>query len=152
MFRRALPGKETFFGKVRGCRFRVFVLGPGDMRLNSFMPFFYGKLHACHEGTRISGLLRIHRFVAIFFSTWYAVVLAILTAIWWKLLAGHGALDSGVGILIVAILAFVTANAATVPWLVLSFGLRTNRDKEKALKRFIVATLEAREITTGEDG
>ncbi|MCL4206308.1 MAG: hypothetical protein KJ000_27820 [Pirellulaceae bacterium] len=149
-FRWAMPSTETYFGKVRGDMFQVFVVGPGDMRKNSFTPIFYGSLRASPEGARISGSISVHTFVSVFLTAWYVGVLAFLGAIWWHLLTSGSDLGSAVGMLFIAFLAFVSANAVAVPWLIFSFGRRLNREKEGTLKRFVVATLEAREVASAE--
>jgi hypothetical protein len=64
------PEEGTVAAKLRANRFRLFAQGQKYVR-NSFVPFFYGRVEASREGTRIIGSFRMHPFVHVFLAIWF---------------------------------------------------------------------------------
>jgi hypothetical protein len=93
-------------GSVSGDRFRLYVIRK-ELR-NSFAPIFHGKLTAATCGTVIEGKFRMHFFVRIFLTIWFAGVMAIggrmASFSVNSLLAGRPIEDSYVGLIFPTVL------------------------------------------------
>ena len=148
VFTSTMPAKETFYGTIRGSRFRVCVVRPGDPRKNSFMPFLYGAVSPSLEGSRITGVIRRHTFIYFFMALWYTAVLPAGALIWHSLLSRSPDLTSLFSVLALIGLACWSAVMLVVPWVVWAVCAGVNRDREEVLRSFVAKALDAREQTS----
>ena len=131
--RSGYAGTKEILAKISGATFR---LQKRRTYRNSFAPFFYGKLIATENGTRIEGELRMHPAARVFMVFWFGflAVLAIAALI----LPSRGQSEAGrLSVLL------VSAGLAAFGVALVKFGARLGRNERKALLDFLKRTFEA---------
>ena len=139
-----MPSEQTFYCRISGRRFRLYVLGPGRL-FNMMMPFFFGTVNDSPDGSIIRGRLGVHPLTFVMLLGYLALATSMIVFI-------VGAAVTGWVPFTVhrAILVLVPAVFAAVGVALFKFGIMLGHEQEKAILRFLATKLEAMRAMTGE--
>ncbi len=130
-----VPAEGTVFVKRSGERIRIHAQGARNVR-NPFIPFFYGRVSPCAEGTRISGKIAPLFFIRLFMTLWMGgVILFFLGG-----LAAVVVAPSIETLIFLAAASFLLAFGGGFLWL----GTRLGGKQKDYIHRFLEETLQAK--------
>jgi hypothetical protein len=127
------PPAGTVLAKRGGSSCRIHVQGPRHTR-NSFIPFFFGSVTPDPAGCRIQGAFRLHPFVKVFMTVWFAFVglFCLVGLVFLAVRPAEGWLFAAVPLVMVAF-----------DYGLVRFGAWFSKDQLTALERFLTTELLA---------
>jgi len=129
--------RGTVLAKIRGQRVRLFALGPPWL-VNSYAPFFYGRVETVAGGTQIVGRFRWAPWVTAFMAVWFGALAAMTIALLVVVLVGPSDPTSPVLFDLLAPLVMMLAGAG-----LMALGRWLARKQVASVHQFLRVELEA---------